>query len=95
MSATWVKSTSCESGSCVEVSFFKSSFSGNNGACVEVAFHKATKSGPANGQCVEVANCDCGVQVRDSKDQQGPVLSFTHAEWDAFLAGARDGEFDL
>lgn len=34
------------------------------------------------------------VAVRDSKDQGGPVLTFTAAEWDAFVGGvAEDGEF--
>lgn len=77
------------------MNFFKSSFSGTNGACVEVAFAKSTKSGPWTDNCVEVGACDCGIQVRDSKDQTGPVLSFTHAEWNAFLAGVRNNEFDL
>jgi hypothetical protein len=35
------------------------------------------------------------VQVRDSKDPDGPVLAFTRREWEAFLAGCKDGEFDL
>jgi hypothetical protein len=30
-----------------------------------------------------------------SKDPHGPVLTFTHAEWAAFVAGAKDGEFGL
>lgn len=64
------------------------------GSCVEVGFHKSTKSG-TNGACVEVATCDCGVRVRDSKNPGGPVLNFNKAEWVAFLASARDGEFDL
>jgi hypothetical protein len=36
-----------------------------------------------------------GAQVRDSKNPDGPVLTFTEAEVTAFLAGARAGEFDL
>jgi len=49
----------------------------------------------SNGNCVEVANLSGGtVGVRDSKDVQGPVLRFTPAEWDAFLGGVRNGEFD-
>lgn len=48
------------------------------------------------GQCVEVARYLPGiVAVRDSKDQSGQVLTFTAAEWRAFVGGARDGEFDL
>jgi Domain of unknown function (DUF397) len=35
------------------------------------------------------------VQVRDSKDPSGAVLTFNRREWDAFLLGVRNGEFDL
>ena len=48
----------------------------------------------ANSTCVEVALLDSQVAVRDSKDQHGPVLLFTRAEWTAFLSGARNGDFD-
>jgi hypothetical protein len=34
------------------------------------------------------------VAVRDSKDPDGPALIFTPAEWDAFIIGAKEGEFD-
>jgi Domain of unknown function (DUF397) len=34
------------------------------------------------------------VGVRDSKDPDGAVLRFSAGEWDAFLGGARNGEFD-
>ncbi|MCP2323811.1 hypothetical protein HDA40_002318 [Hamadaea flava] len=46
------------------------------------------------GACVEVALLDDEVLVRDSKDRQGPVLRFSRAEWQAFLAGVQEGEFD-
>jgi Domain of unknown function (DUF397) len=36
-------------------------------------------------ECVEVAVCEDRVLVRDSKDHQTGVLSFTLAEWQAFL----------
>lgn len=37
----------------------------------------------------------CGaVTVRHSKDPTGPRLAFTAAEWAAFTAGVRAGEFD-
>ena len=55
-------------------------------------WRKSTRSG-TNG-CVEVALDTTEVAVRDSKDRDGPVLSFTAHEWDAFLAGVRNGEFD-
>jgi hypothetical protein len=46
---------------------------------------------------VEVAVLgDDAIGVRDTKAQgQGPILTFTRAEWDAFIGGAKDGEFDL
>jgi len=43
---------------------------------------------------VEVASLGDGVALRDSKDQDGPVLRFTREEWSAFLVGAKAGEFD-
>lgn len=87
------------------------------------------------GQCVEVATVSGAVAIRDSKNPDGPVLTytapawqsllaavkagtghervsdmpggevcltdarlahlhFTAAEWDAFVAGVRNGEFD-
>jgi hypothetical protein len=59
------------------------------------AWRKSTRSG-GNGQCVEVRRGDDGtVQVRDSKDRTGPVLTFTPAEWAAFIDGAQRGEFNL
>ncbi|RDI51154.1 DUF397 domain-containing protein [Nocardia mexicana] len=46
-------------------------------------------------ECVEVAHLNGGhVGVRDSKNQSGPALIFSPAEWDAFTAGVQDGEFD-
>lgn len=49
----------------------------------------------ANSNCVEVAALPDGhVGVRDSKDSAGPVLRFTPTEWDAFVGGCRNGEFD-
>jgi len=37
---------------------------------------------------------DGGRVVRDSKDRAGPMLRFAAAEWVAFTAGVRGGEFD-
>jgi hypothetical protein len=44
---------------------------------------------------VEVSFDDHTVLVRHSLNPAGPVLSFSYAEWKAFLTGARSGEFDL
>jgi hypothetical protein len=56
-------------------------------------WRKSTRSG-TNG-CVEVAFAQDSVAVRDSKDSASPVLVFTAHEWDAFIGGARNGEFEL
>ena len=53
----------------------------------------STFSGQGN-TCVEVADLpDGGRALRDSKDPQSPVLTFTGAEWDAFVKGVQAGEF--
>jgi hypothetical protein len=57
-------------------------------------WRKSTRSGD-NGQCVEVRRVDDTIEVRDSKDRSGPVLSFTLAEWVAFTDGSKECEFDL
>jgi len=55
---------------------------------------KSTRSGADADNCVEVAFVDEAIAVRDSKNPAGPALIFTAAEWDAFVGGAKDGEFD-
>ncbi|WP_089154447.1 DUF397 domain-containing protein [Micromonospora sp. NBS 11-29] len=47
----------------------------------------STRSSGNGGNCVEVAdNLPGVVGVRDSKDRQGPALTFTPASWAAFVA---------
>ena len=56
-------------------------------------WRKASRSN-TNGACVEVRQVGDRIDVRDSKDAgQGIVLSFTRAEWEAFVGGVADGEF--
>lgn len=57
-------------------------------------WRKSSRSG-SNGACVEVRDQGAAVQVRDSKDRKGPVLTFTAADWEAFIGGVKEGEFDL
>ena len=56
-------------------------------------WRKSVRSGSSGG-CVEWAVTDTMVGVRDSQDQQGPVLVFGYAAWRAFINGVRLGEFD-
>ncbi|GAB3955220.1 DUF397 domain-containing protein [Micromonospora vulcania] len=57
-----------------------------------VTWRRSTRSG-SSGNCVEVAAPPPRVMVRDSKDQQGPVLSFTPGQWVGFVRGIRAGRF--
>jgi len=53
-------------------------------------------SASAAGNCVEVAHMPGGgVALRDSKDRVKAAHVYTRHEWEAFLTGAKNGEFDL
>lgn len=49
----------------------------------------------SGGGCVEVAHKSAGILVRDSKAGDDIQLSFTLEEWNSFVAGVREGEFDF
>jgi hypothetical protein len=55
---------------------------------------KSRRSGTNGGNCVEVRRHADEIQVRDTKDPGGTILSFTLTEFDYFLQAARDGDFD-
>ncbi|WAP55359.1 DUF397 domain-containing protein [Streptomyces sp. S465] len=74
-----------------ELVWFKSSYSGGEGGqCVEVAmdWRKSSYSGGEGGECVEVAACPGTVHVRDSKDTDGPNLTFPAHAWAEFVGFA-------
>lgn len=60
-----------------------------------VTWQKSRRSNPS-GNCVELAALPDGggIAVRNSRDPQGPALIYTRAEIEAFILGARDGDFD-
>lgn len=51
----------------------------------ELAWFKSSYSGGEGGECVEVAVESSAVHLRDSKDAQGPQLTFQADEWSAFV----------
>jgi hypothetical protein len=69
---------------------------GVNSADVNRAFWCKSSFSNLNGSCVEIARLRSDrIGVRDTKDNgTGPVLIFTGPEWTAFIAGAKEGQFD-
>ncbi|MGH3729481.1 MAG: DUF397 domain-containing protein [Micromonosporaceae bacterium] len=56
---------------------------------------KARKSGGNGGGCVELRRHEGMIELRDTKAHgTGPTLRFRPDELDAFLDGAKHGEFD-
>jgi hypothetical protein len=65
-------------------------------ALTDVTWIKSQRSGPTGGNCVEIAFLAGGqIAMRNSRHPSGPALIFTRSEWDAFLGGAKEGEFAL
>lgn len=59
----------------------------------QLVWRKSSFSG-ANG-CVEVAALsEGGIALRDSKHPEAGYFTYTPHEWQAFLNGVRNGEFD-
>ncbi len=61
---------------------------------IGATWFKSSYSGPNSDNCVEVTHVDGMTAVRDSKNPGQAPLVFTRSEWDAFVGGAKDGEFD-
>jgi hypothetical protein len=61
-----------------------------------VTWRKSSYSGSNGGNCVEVAALPGNVlAVRDSKNPDGPVLTFSRAEWRTFTTTLKTGALDL
>jgi hypothetical protein len=46
------------------------------------------------GSCIRVAPHAGMILIGDTKNPDGPVLSYSHAEWVAFVNGIRQGDFE-
>jgi Domain of unknown function (DUF397) len=59
-----------------------------------VTWRKSRHSNPS-GNCVEIAELPGGaIAIRNSRYPTGPALVCASGQFAAFLASARDGEFD-
>ncbi len=47
-----------------------------------------------NGACVEVAPANGQIFIRDSKDQNGPIVRHSACSWRMFIADVKMGRFD-
>ncbi|WP_241968072.1 DUF397 domain-containing protein [Streptomyces sp. ICBB 8177] len=56
----------------------------------DLEWFKSSYSSNDGPDCVEVATAPDAIHVRDSKDKQGPHLTFTPTEWNAFIAFAAE-----
>ncbi|MEU1175262.1 DUF397 domain-containing protein [Streptomyces microflavus] len=58
-------------------------------------WRKSSYSNQDGGQCLEVADDFAPVvPVRDSKNPQGPALTFAAAGWSSFVAAVKDGDLN-
>lgn len=63
-----------------------------------VAWRVSTRSASGGGSCVEAGPLAAGsgrVAVRHSHHRDGAVIVYTRQEWQAFVDGVKDGEFDF
>ncbi|MEU8804862.1 DUF397 domain-containing protein [Spirillospora sp. NPDC048819] len=58
-------------------------------------WRKSTRSNGAGGNCVEVADLETTIGVRDSKAPESGHLTFSRHAWTAFMARTRAGRFNL
>ncbi|MEV7467728.1 DUF397 domain-containing protein [Streptomyces kronopolitis] len=58
-----------------------------------VSWRKSSHSNSDGGQCIEVSDdFPAHVPVRDSKDPQGPALTFEAPAWTSFVTAVKHGQ---
>jgi hypothetical protein len=58
-------------------------------------WRKSSYSGDTGGECVEIAAVSPSIAVRDSKNPEGPMLTFDAATWAEFTSVIKAGRHDL
>ncbi|MEU6118077.1 DUF397 domain-containing protein [Streptomyces sp. NPDC047117] len=59
-------------------------------------WRKSSYSNQDGGECVEVSDDYTGVvPVRDSKNQDGPMLVFPADDWASFVAAVKEGQLTV
>ncbi|WP_369192400.1 DUF397 domain-containing protein [Streptomyces sp. R08] len=61
----------------------------------EGVWFKSSYSTGEGGNCVEIANFNTAVGIRDSKNTAGPVLTVRTGAWSAFVNLVRSRSVDL
>jgi Domain of unknown function (DUF397) len=52
---------------------------------------RTSKASGGSGECVEVANGEKSVLVRDSRNPSGAMLEFSPGQWSSFMRRVRAG----
>jgi predicted secreted Zn-dependent protease len=58
----------------------------------ELTWHAARRC--ETGACVEIGTRGESVLIRSSADPEGPYVTLSRDEWQVFVAGVKDGDFD-
>jgi hypothetical protein len=56
----------------------------------QATWRKSSRSQLQESECIEVAEVNDAVAVRDSKDADGPVLTLNAATWRSLLCNLKD-----
>jgi hypothetical protein len=103
----WQKSRySSYNGGCVQVGSRQTSKYSTPASCVQVGAEVKSSYSAMNGNCATVEqdtrDGEVMIVVRDTKEEKAGVpdgerteLAYNLDEWACFIAGAKDGQFDL
>lgn len=70
-------------------------YNGMSASALSGVTWRKSRHSNADGSCVEVAGLPDGrIALRNSRHPDGHALVYTRPELAAFIAGAKDGEFD-